>query len=149
MRTPAALLTLLAAACARDEAVLVVDPPSIDWGEVDFQQPMPMEGYDQRAVDLINDGAKDLTVRIPGFDRLHLCLEGFEDQEGVIELPALSPGSRYVLLLAVCGYDMEAGELETSFQGRVQLVNDGADPVEMLEYSFIPVRNLGDDTGGA
>jgi hypothetical protein len=146
VRIPA-LLPLLAAACFPDEGVLVVDPPSIDWGEVDFQQTMPMEGYDQRAVDLLNDGARDLTVRIPGFDRVHLCLEGFEDQEGVIELPTIAPGSRYILLLAVCGYDMEAGELETTFHGRVQCVNDGADPVEMLPYTFTPVRNLGDDTG--
>jgi hypothetical protein len=136
-----------ALACSPEEGVLVVDPPSVDWGEVDFQQPMPMEGYDQRAVNLINDGMQDLSIRIPGYDRVHLCLEGFEDQEGVIELPSLTPGSRYILLPAVCGYDVEAGEIGTTFHGHIQFVNDGADPVEMLEYDFTPVRHIGDDTG--
>jgi hypothetical protein len=143
---PFALFTLLSA-CTPEEGVLVVDPPSVEWGEIDFQQPMPLEGYDQREVSLLNDGVRDLAIRIPGYDRVHLCLEGFEDQDGVIELPALTPGSRYILLPAVCGYDVEAGEIGTTFTGRIQLVNDGADPVEMLEYSFTPVRRIGDDTG--
>ncbi|MFH1463906.1 MAG: hypothetical protein ABIO70_05950 [Pseudomonadota bacterium] len=143
---PCALLALLSA-CTPEEGVLVLDPPSLDWGEIDFQQSMPLEGFDQREVNLINDGVKDLTIRIPGYDRVHLCLEGFEDQEGIVELPTLSPGSRYILLPAVCGYDVEAGEIGTTFHGRLQFVNDGTDPVELLEYSFTPVRHIGDDTG--
>jgi hypothetical protein len=35
-------------------------------------------------------------------------------------------------------------EIGTLVEGRVQLINDGADPVEMLEYSFTPVRDQGD-----
>ncbi len=141
------LLAVLLCACAGDEGVLVLDPPSIDWGEVNFQEVMPMEGYDQREVDITNEGVRDLEIRIPSYDRVHLCMEGFEDQEGIIQLPSLSPESRYVLKLSVCSYDMEAGEIGTTFEGRIQLINDGADPVEMIEYSFTPVRDQGGDTG--
>ena len=140
------LLPLLAA-CAGKEGVLTLEPAVIDWGEVNFHDTMPLEGYDQREIDLINTGEDELTVRIPGFDRTHLCLEGFDDVEGIIELPPLSPESRYVLKLSVCSYDPEAGELGSSFDGRVHLVNDGADPVEMLEYSFTLVRDQAGDTG--
>jgi hypothetical protein len=148
MRCAALLLAIpLLAACSGDEAVLVVEPALIEWGAIDFQDPMPMEGYDQRSVDLINGGGRELNISIPSYDRVHLCMEGFEDQEGIIQLPALSPDSRYVLKLSVCSYDMEAGEIGTTFEGRIQLINDGADPVEMIEYSFTPVRDQGGDTG--
>ena len=141
-----ALLTLLAA-CAGKEGVLTLEPAFVDFGEVNFHDTMPLEGFDQRDIDLVNTGLDQLNVRIPGFDRVHLCLEGFDTTDGIIELPGLSPDSRYVLKLSVCGYDLEAAELGTTFEGRIHLVNDGADPVEMLEYTFTPVRDQGGDTG--
>lgn len=141
------LLPLLAA-CAGKEGVLTLEPAFIDWGEVNFHENMPLEGYDQRDVKLTNNGEADLNVSIPGYDREHLCMIGFEDQDGLIELPPLSPGSYYELWLTVCNYDPEAGEMGSTFDGRIQLVNDGDDPVEMLEYTFTLVRDQDGDTGG-
>jgi len=143
-----ALLTLLtlAVACAPEEGLLTVDPPLIEWGEVDFQVTTPLHGHDQRQVDLYNDGADDLNIWLPSYDKERLCLEGYEDQDGIIELPTLSPGSRAVLLIGVCDYlrDETGSEIGSLVQGRIHLMNDGADPVEMLEYSFTPIRDQGD-----
>ena len=93
------LLPLLAA-CADKEAVLTVEPAAIDWGEINFHEVMPLEGYDQRSIDLVNTGQRVLNIRIPGFDRVHLCLAGFDTTAGLIELPPLAPASRYALLLS-------------------------------------------------
>ncbi len=147
MRCSALLILLpLAVACAPEEGLLTVEPPLHDWGEIDFQQTPPMNGFEQVQVDLINDGVKDLNIWIPSYDQERLCLEGYENDEGIIELPTLSPGSRAVLLVGVCGYltGDTWSEVDTLVEGRIQLINDGADPVEMFEYSFTPVRNQGD-----
>jgi hypothetical protein len=145
------ILFPLLVACSGPEGVLVVDPPAIDWGEVDFLQnpSVPMYGFDPVEVDLVNEGEVDLNIRILGYDHERLCLEGYDHEEGVIELPTLSPGSRAVLKIGVCGYltDGTSSELGSLVEGRIHLMNDGADPVEMLEYSFIPVRDQGGDTG--
>ncbi len=138
---------LLGAGCADKVGELVVDPAFLDFGEVDFMLTPPLYGYDQRSVDLINEGERDLDIRIPSYDRVHLCLEGYDSEEGVIELTPLPPGSRHVLLVGVCGYDHYAGELGSTIEGRIQLVNDGRDPLEMLEFSLTPVIDQGQDTG--
>jgi hypothetical protein len=127
----ALLLCPLLAACAPEEGVLVLEPASIEW------------------VDLVNEGSRDLEIRVLGYDRERLCLEGYEHEEGAFDLPTLSPGSRAVLLVGVCGYltGDTWSEIGSEVRGRIQLLNDGADPVEMLEYSFTPVRDQGGDTG--
>ena len=147
MRSALLVLAPMLAACAVEEGILVLEPAEpIEWGEIDFQVTTPMYGHDQRQVDLINDGTRDLNIRIPGYDHERLCLEGYDDQEGIIELPTLSPGSRAVLLVGVCGYPTGDtwSEVDSLVEGRIQLINDGADPVEMVEYSFVPVRNQDD-----
>jgi hypothetical protein len=145
----ALLLCPLLAACAPDEGVLVLEPATIEWGEIDFQDTPPLYGFDQRQVDLVNEGSVDLEIRVLGYDRERLCLEGYEQEDGSFDLPTLSPGSRAVLLVGVCGYltGDTWSEIGSEVRGRIQLMNDGADPVEMLEYSFTPVRNQGGDTG--
>ncbi len=149
MRCSLLALPLLLTACAGEEAVLVVEPEAIDWGEVDFQTTTPMYGHDPRQVDLINNGVEDLNIWLPSYDHQRLCLEGYEHEEGVIELPTLSPGSRAVLKIGVCGYltGDTWSEVGSLVEGRIHLINDGADPVEMLRYSFTPVRDQGGDTG--
>jgi hypothetical protein len=145
---PLILLTLLVG-CAGAEGVLVLDPPFIEWGEIDFQVATPMGGHGIETVDLWNDGEADLNIWIPSYDQERLCIqgfEGFENPQGIIEIPTLSPGSRAILEIGVCGYLVGDtwSEIGTLVEGRVQLINDGADPVEMLEYSFTPVRDQGD-----
>lgn len=151
MRCSLLALPVLLGACTVEEGVLVLEPSSIiEWGEVNFQETPPMYGFDQRQVDLVNAGAVDLNIWIPSYDHERLCLEGYDSEEaGIIELPTLSPGSRAVLLIGVCGYltGDTWSEVGSLVEGRIHLMNDGADPVEMLEYSFTPVRDQGGDTG--
>ena len=140
-----ALCVLLLPACRGPRGSLQVEPLSIDFGEVDFQQEMPDGGYDPRVITLSNRGEQDLDVWLPGYDQERLCLEGFTAAEGVIELPTLSPGSPYLLTLSVCGY--LSGERDLEVEGALRFLNDGEEPAVDLEYRFIPVRELGEDTG--
>ncbi len=147
MRCTALLPPLaLLVACAGEEGVLVLEPPVIEWGEIDFQVTTPMYGHDPVQVDLVNEGTRDLNITVLGYDRERLCLEGYEGEDGAFDLPTLSPDSRAVLKIGVCGYLTGATwrEAGTEVRGRIHLMNDGADPVELLEYSFTPVRDQGD-----
>ncbi len=137
----------LLAACDQEQGELSVYPQSVDFGTVNFMEEMPGEGYAQQSIDVMNVGLADLNVWLPSYDQVHMCLEGFEASEGTIELPTISPESRYILKLAVCGYDQYGGELESEIRGDIQLLNDGVDPLVELPYSFTPVRDQGSDTG--
>lgn len=142
---PLWLFPVLLGACGGPGGDLRPDPPSLDFGPVDFMQVMPSNGYLATEVTLHNEGEGPLSIQIPNFDQTHLCMEGWDGHEGPIELPTLDPDAWYLLVVGVCGY--ETGERDSEVRGSIQLVNDGQDPLVTLPWSFTPIRDLGGDTG--
>lgn len=139
------LLPFLAlAACAGSRGLLEPDPPSLDFGEVDFQQEMPEGGYGLVEVQVWNHGKAQVEPQIPGFDRSRLCMNGWTDA-GAIDLGPLPPESYILLQVGVCGY--QPGDRDTLVEGDIQIVSDASDPLVLLPWSFTPIRDLGDDTG--
>jgi hypothetical protein len=114
---------------------------TLDWGEVDFQVEMPEEGYDPQVVTVTNSGTGGLDLTVV-YDEDHLCIQGFESSP--LTLPGLDEGSSYVLSVAVCGY--QTGERDTEVTGQVRFRADGLYDEE-VDWSFVPVRDLGVDTG--
>ncbi len=134
---------LLLVACGGDP--LVVTPTNIQWGEVDFQEDMPVDGYDAQQVILQNTGNKELQFRVTGFDESHLQLGAIWQDAGSYTLLPTAGGSSNVLSVGVIDYEL--GELTTEVSGSFSITADGLrDPV-VVSWAFTPVRKFSGDTG--
>ncbi|TVQ91319.1 MAG: hypothetical protein EA397_09665 [Deltaproteobacteria bacterium] len=130
------LLTLLLVGCGSGE--LAVSPAALDFGEVDFHQERPDEGYDALEVVLRNDGSRPLDLSIRSFDSERLQLGArFEEEPS---LPRLEPGSQQVITVGVWAY--RPGEWDQLVEGSFRIHGDQLrDPVA-VPWSFTPVRNM-------
>ncbi len=130
-------------ACA--EGDLAIEPVSLDWGEIDFQDDgcrdcLCEAGCAPMDLVLTNAGEADLEVSLPaGMDADHLCPIG-HDPSGPIELGVLESDASFILRIAVCGY--LPGERDTEVSGTVDIENDGVDTVIQVPWSFTPIRNI-------
>jgi len=132
---------LLLAACGSNS--LTVLPNAISWGEVDFQEDLPSDGYLAKELILRNDGKKPLEgVRIEGLDETRLILTAFY-VDGV--LPAIDPEASNVIKVGVGGYEL--GERDTEVSGSFRVTGDGLNDPVVVTWSFTPVRYIGGDTG--
>jgi len=133
---------LLVAGCGGSNTLLEFDPPSVDWGVVDFQQDLPEGGYGQVDVSVWNRGERAVDLQVGSFDLDRLCVNGWTG-EGPYPLGPLNPGSFYLLAMGVCGYVM--GERDTLVAGQIDVEDDDGVVLASLPWSFTPIRDL--DTG--
>jgi hypothetical protein len=132
--------------CGGDESGSIhLIPDTLSFGEVDFVEVMPAEGYGAQYVEIHNVGDARLNITIPGFDGDRICLEGFEDPEKTIELPELASGQLYALKVGICGY--QAGELTSEVTDSITLNTDGNPATSQIVYTYTPVTNISIDTG--
>ena len=138
-------LPVLATACTGGEITL--EPPFLTWGEVDFQELRPDEGYFPQEVELRNTGSRALDIRLEEVDELHLKVGALLATQSPPTLPTLQPDSAQVITVAVWDYDIEAGERDTEVTGHLRLAADGMREPALLEWSFTPIRDIVVDTG--
>ena len=125
-------------------AALSVDPASLDWGEVDFQQDLPPNGYGEKQLTLTNTGERDLDIVLRDFptDRFVLGTPPLALADPPT-LEPLSPGQTVTLTVGVLDY--ESGELTTTVTGDFSFTADGLDSPAVATWSYTPIRDL--DTG--
>ena len=134
---------LLLSACSSGQ--LSVSPTNIAWGDVDFQQTLPTEGYDPQTITVVNEGSRDLDITVVGFDTDRLLLGALLVQEQPPVLGTLQPDQTVLLTASVVDY--LDGERDTEVTGAFSLDADGlGEPVE-ITWSFTPIRNIIVDTG--
>lgn len=138
-------LSVFLVGCSKGE--VSPSPASLVWGEVNFQDARPADGYEPQELSLQNTGKKALDLQVEGFDEFHLSLGAHLIAESPPTLPTLEPGSAVVITVAVWDYDIDAGERDSEVSGAFQ-VSAGAlrEPVS-IPWTFTPVRDFGDDTG--
>lgn len=130
----------LSAGCgAGDPESLSVDPPSIAWGEVDFQQDMPTEGYAEQAINLTNDAEEEVTVEVAALDLDHLCSPGIPQTP--FEIGTLTPGQTLSFFVSVCDYSREGGERDSEQAGTVVFTSSSGGRAE-VPWTFTPVEVL-------
>lgn len=130
-----ATLMLWLGACGSAE--IEVQPSTIDWGEVDFAQPRPDDGYDAREVTLRNVGSRPLDVELRGVDRTRIVIGGrFDDRD---RLPTLEPDQSFILTVGVYAY--VPGEWTELVEGAFQVHAPQLRDSIPVEWSFTPVRN--------
>lgn len=137
----------LFAACGGGEVPVVIElaPETLTFGEVDFVETMPDEGYGAQYVEIRNIGEDKLNITIPGYDGDRICLEGFEDPDATITLPTLASQQLYALKIGICGY--EPGELTTEVSDTLRLDSDSEQGTVELVYTYTPVTDIPIDTG--
>jgi hypothetical protein len=136
------MLGLLLIACTPPEVTPF--PSSLDFGEVDFQETMPDDGYHAMELEITNTGDKDVSLEVIAFDFEHLCLQGYTTVPAT--LSSLSQNSKFTLLISVCDYIVEAGERDNLLSGNIE-IDYGADTSLQIPWSFTPVLNIAGDTG--
>ena len=129
------------AACSAPE--LHARPDDLDFGEVDFAQEMPSEGYELQDVTLQNKSDSTLSLYITNFDFEHLCLQGFSEIPA--DLGSINPGSSYALYVSVCDYIEENGERDDLIEGEITIEYNDKYTLQ-IPWSFTPVLNLSTDT---
>lgn len=122
-----------------DPASLSATPGDIAWGDIDFQQEMPTEGYDEQAVDLTNDAEEEVVVEVLEFDQEHLCSPGIPSTP--FEIGTLAPGQTLSFFVAVCDYSREGGERDSEQSGTMVFGSSTGGRAEVT-WSFTPVENL-------
>jgi len=133
MRTTIAILLL--GACG--SADLEVRPTTLDWGEVDFAQTRPEDGYDAREVTLRNVGSRPLDLELRNFDATRLVIGGrFEER---YRFPTLEPDQSFILTIGVYAY--VPGEWTELVQGEFQVRGAQLREPIPVAWSFTPIRN--------
>ena len=127
-------------ACGGDK--LIVDPGSIDWGDVDFNDPVPATGHDPQEITLTNNGGGSLEVMILDLDDDRLTLGGQLDSNDPPRLTLAGGGGVAVLTLGVAGY--EPGEIATEIDGELRFAAAGLKDDVIFPWSYVPQRSGGE-----
>ncbi|MBM73917.1 MAG: hypothetical protein CMK59_00845 [Proteobacteria bacterium] len=135
----------LSLACSSSNDLISVSPSEITWGEINFAEAKPEEGYNPTMLSILNESTQDVSLSVINFDWEHLCLQGYS-QSSLIELPTLSENSSFVLQPSVCNYLPENGERDTEVSGSIELSVNAKRQSFILEipWQFVPVLDFQD-----
>ncbi|MEC7948621.1 MAG: hypothetical protein VX265_13735 [Myxococcota bacterium] len=122
---------------AGDPTSLSASPTAVAWGEIDFQQDMPVEGYDEQAIMLTNESSEEVVVEVLDLDLEHLCSPGIP--ETPLEIGTLGPGQTLGFFVSVCDYSRERGERDTELRGAMAFGSSAGGRAEVT-WSFTPVE---------
>jgi hypothetical protein len=140
----ASSLAVFLLGCSGDR--LFVAPTVLDWGEVDFHQEQPPEGYSAQTLLIRNERAGSVEVLLDDFDDLRLVLGAPNlTSDDPPRLPPLRSGDSHVLTVGVGGY--EPGERDTLVSGAFTVTTDNQRHAVGVQWSFVPIRNIPVDTG--
>lgn len=128
------MLSFLIIACSSPE--ITPFPSTIDFGEVNFRETLPPEGYQVQDLQLKNTGTISAHLSLSTADDQRLCFDGIETIPS--QLSVLEPEATYTLRVGVCDYIEENGERDSELSGLLSFEVDGA-PGPEVPWSFIPV----------
>ena len=120
-------------ACSSSE--IIAFPSKLDFGEINFIDSPPPEGFNAQDVELKNVGSSDALISLVSADNTRLCLDGI--QEVPLELGTLASDESYFLRVGVCDYIEENSERDSEINGTLSFEVDGQDGLE-VPWSFIP-----------
>ena len=129
------MLGFILFACNQGE--LTAFPSTISWGEIDFRENPPEEGFDARNISLTNTGSQTIDIELSGFDNVHLCAMGLDGEPQ--SLGKLEVDQSYDLQVGVCDYIEEDGERDTEITGTIAIAHSGANTPVEITWSFTPV----------
>ena len=133
------ILFSLLTGCGPEMGAIYVTPTNIDWGEIDFVESTPPEGYMAVALLVTNTDRPTITVDITDFDSEHLVLGAVFD-DGVNPSFTLDTLEQVVLTVGVGDY--ADGERDTIIEGAFKLTSDQLVSPTTIQWSFTPILDL-------
>ncbi len=145
---------ILLGACASGSESFTISPEPVAFGEIDFAQRRPEEGFNPIAVTLTNTGESDVPLRLAAFDDSGICVEGYSHDLLPAVLGTVAPGSPFVLTLSICGCVQGGCEEGVEASTEVTISTDGSDFVQeypdgapgafTIPITYTPVWNYPD-----
>jgi hypothetical protein len=133
------ILFSLLTACGLEMGEIYVTPTNIDWGDIDFLETTPPEGYMAVALLITNTQRPSVTVEITDFDSDHLILGAVFD-DGVNPSFTLSTLEQAVITVGVGDY--ADGERDTLIEGSFKLTSEQLVEASTIQWSFKPILDL-------
>ena len=116
-----------------------VTPTNIDWGDIDFVEDAPPEGYMSVAIVVTNTQRPTLTIDIVDFDYDHLVLGAVFD-DGVNPSFTLETLEQAVITVGVGDY--LDGERDTQIEGSFKFTSEQLLEPSTIQWSFKPILDL-------
>ena len=133
------ILFSLLAACGPEMGAIYVSPTNIDWGDIDFVETTPPEGYKSVAIVVTNTQRPTVTIDIANFDYDHLILGAVFD-DGVNPSFTLETLEQAVITVGVGDY--ADGERDTQIEGAFKFTSNQLLEASTINWSFTPTLDL-------
>jgi hypothetical protein len=133
------ILFSLLTACGPEMGGINVTLTNIEWGDIDFIETTPPEGYMAVALVVTNTQRPSITVEITDFDYEHLILGAVFD-DGVNPSFTLSTLEQAVITVGVGDY--ADGERDTLIEGSFKLTSEQLVEASIIQWSFKPILDL-------
>ena len=122
-------------------------PQVIDWGEINFYDDMPENGYEEQNILFRNNGEKQISLNVSGFDKEYFCVVR-ETENDFINIEELNPNQIFEISVSVCNYIEESGERDTEISGTFQIFDSNKNKdVGSIDWSFTPIIQILGDSG--
>ena len=139
-------MLVLLLGCTKTE--ITYTPDVIEWGEINFYDDMPENGYDEQNIVFQNIGKKQISLFVSGFDSEYFCLLGQERDS--ISLSNLEPNQIFSVSVSVCDYIEENGQRDEELNGTFEIFDETQGTqkkIGTINWSFTPVINILGDSG--
>ena len=122
-------------------------PKVIEWGEINFYDDMPENGYEEQNIVFRNTGEKQISLNVSGFDKEYFCVVG-ETEEDFVNITELESNQIFEISVSVCNYIEENGERDTEISGTFQIFDQNKkQDIGSIEWSFTPIIQILGDSG--
>ena len=138
-------MLVLLLGCSKTE--FEYSPQVIDWGEINFYGEMPDNGYEEQNIVFRNNGEKQISLNVSGFNKEYFCVVG-ETENDFINIEELEPNQIFEISVSVCNYIEENGERDTEISGQFQIFDPNKNKdVGSIDWSFTPIIQILGDSG--
>tara|TARA_B100000925_G_C21780567_1_gene376039 strand:- start:50 stop:466 length:417 start_codon:yes stop_codon:yes gene_type:complete len=122
-------------------------PKVIDWGEINFYDEMPENGYKEQNILFRNIGKKQISLNVSGFNKEYFCVVG-ETESDFVNITELESNQIFEISVSVCNYIEENGERDTDISGTFQITDQAKNnDIGSIDWSFTPTIQILGDSG--
>ena len=132
--------------CTKTE--ITYSPDIIEWGEINFYDEMPENGYDEQNIVFQNIGKKQISLLVSGFNSEYFCIA--DEEKDYVYMADLYPNQIFEVSVSVCDYMEEYGQRDELVEGEFEIFDEtkGAKTkIGHIDWSFTPVIHILEDSG--
>ena len=139
-------MLVLLLGCTKTE--ITYTPDIIEWGEINFYDDMPENGYDEQNIVFQNIGKKQISLLVSGFNSEYFCIKNADTD--FIEIDDLYTNQIFEVSVSVCDYMEENGQRDEYVEGQFEIFDETKDSkkkIGEINWSFTPVIHILEDSG--